>query len=62
MISRYLACPSGGLKGKIAPTAMPTLAVGAFLMTLIFTISIILTKTHKSASIRLQRDCLAAIA
>jgi hypothetical protein len=26
-----LACPTGGLKGKIAPPAKPTLAEGAFL-------------------------------
>lgn len=26
-----LACPLGGLKGKIAPSVMPTLTVGAFL-------------------------------
>ena len=31
ILSRMLRIPLGGLKGKIAPTAMPTLAVGAFL-------------------------------
>ena len=31
ILSRLLRIPPGGLKGKIAFTAMPTLAVGAFL-------------------------------
>jgi len=30
ILSRLLRIPPGGLKGKIAPSAMPTLAVGAF--------------------------------
>ncbi len=32
ILSRLLRIPTGGLKGKIAPSAMPTLAVGAFLL------------------------------
>ena len=58
-VSRYLAYPSGGLKGKMAPTAMPTLAVGAFL---VIKNTTILTNMHKYASVKLQRDCLVAVA